>query len=123
MIPFAEWVPAVGHVAGVLGADAARLVREMLDRAPRMTPWARAARQVAEATLARHAGDVPTATDLLRSAAASYAQMTDVTDEIITMALAIGPLAETDPSAATVARARLHEFATRHHAPTLLRLP
>ncbi|MDG4805366.1 adenylate/guanylate cyclase domain-containing protein [Micromonospora sp. WMMD1120] len=122
MIPFAEWVPAVGHVAGVLGTDAARLVREMLDRAPRMTPWARAARQVADATLARHAGDLPTATDLLGSAAASYARMADVTDEIITTALAIGPLGETDPPAASVARARLHEFATRHHAPTLLHL-
>ncbi|MEK8109946.1 hypothetical protein NKG94_47215 [Micromonospora sp. M12] len=58
---------------------------------------ARAARQVADATLARHSGDVPAAADLLRSAAASYAGMTDVTDEIITLSLAIGPLTETDP--------------------------
>ncbi|MEU4553246.1 adenylate/guanylate cyclase domain-containing protein [Micromonospora violae] len=123
MIPFAEWVPAVGHVAGVLGTDAARLVRQMLDRAPRMTPWADAAGQVADATLARHAGDAPTAAALLRSAAASYARMTDVTDEVITLALAVGPLAETDPPAAAATRARLHDFATRHHAPTLLRLP
>ncbi|MET7669958.1 ATP-binding protein [Micromonospora luteifusca] len=123
MIPFAEWVPAVGHVAGVLGADAARMVRELLDRAPRMTPWARAARQVADATLARHGGDAATAAGLLRSASASYAQMADVTDEIITTALAIGPLAEIDPPAAATARARLHDFATRHHAPTLLHLP
>ncbi|MEW2143698.1 adenylate/guanylate cyclase domain-containing protein [Micromonospora vinacea] len=123
MIPFAEWVPAVGHVAGVLGADAARLVRQLLDRAPRTTPWARAAGQVADATLARHAGDASTAASLLRSAAASYARMTDVTDEVITLALAIGPLAETDPPAAAATRARLHDFATRHHAPALLHLP
>jgi hypothetical protein len=123
MIPFAEWVPAVGHVAGVLGADAARLVRQLLDRAPRTTPWARAAGQVADATLARHAGDASTAANLLRSAAASYARMTDVTDEVITLALAIGPLAATDPPAAAATRARLHDFATRHHAPALLHLP
>ncbi|WP_231396597.1 AAA family ATPase [Micromonospora ureilytica] len=123
MIPFAEWVPAVGHVAGVLGADAARLVRQMLDRAPRMTPWAHAAGQVADATLARHAGDASTAANLLREAAASYARMTDVTDEVITLALAIGPLAETNPPAAAATRARLHDFATRHQAPTLLHLP
>ncbi|MEU8297219.1 adenylate/guanylate cyclase domain-containing protein [Micromonospora sp. NPDC048909] len=123
MIPFAEWVPAVGHVAGVLGADAARLVRDLLDRAPRRTPWARAAGEVADATLARQAGDPRTAARLLQSAAASYARMTDVTDEIITTALAIGPLTETDPPAAAAARARLHDFATRHHARTLLHLP
>ncbi|MFE9919011.1 adenylate/guanylate cyclase domain-containing protein [Micromonospora sp. NPDC005553] len=123
MIPFAEWVPAVGHVAGVLGADAARLVRQLLDRAPRTTPWAHAAGQVADATLARHAGDSSTAANLLRSAAASYARMSDVTDEIITLALAIGPLAETDPPAAEATRARLHDFASRHHAPALLHLP
>ncbi|MCG5437011.1 hypothetical protein, partial [Micromonospora foliorum] len=61
--------------------------------------------------------------NLRRSATTSYARMTDVTDEIITMALAIGPLAETDPSAAAATRARLHDFATRHHAPALLHLP
>ncbi|MET7750953.1 adenylate/guanylate cyclase domain-containing protein [Micromonospora sp. NPDC005367] len=122
MIPFAEWVPAVGHVAGVLGSDAARLVRDLLARAPRMTPWARAAGQVADAVLAGCAGDARTAAELMRGAAASYALMTDVTDEIITTALSVGPLSTIDPAGAATARARLHEFAVRNDAVGLLRL-
>jgi hypothetical protein len=122
MIPFAEWVPAVGHVAGVLGADAARLVRDLLGRAPRVTPWARAAGQVADAVLSGYAGDPRTAAGLLRSAAASYARMADVTDEIITTALSIGPLAATDPAGSAAARERVREFAVRNDAAGLLRL-
>ncbi|MEU6203638.1 adenylate/guanylate cyclase domain-containing protein [Micromonospora musae] len=122
MIPFAEWVPAVGHVAGVLGPDAARLVRDLLGRAPRMTPWARAAGQVADAVLANAAGDPGSAAELMRGAAASYARMTDVTDEIITTALSIGPRSAVDPAGAAAARARLHEFAIRNDAAGLLRL-
>ncbi|WP_446686246.1 ATP-binding protein [Micromonospora costi] len=122
MIPFAEWVPAVGHVAGVLGTEAARLVRTLLDRAPRTTPWARAAGQVADGVLAASAGDARTAADLMRAAARSYARMTDVTDEIITTALSIGPLTAADPAGAAAARQQLEEFATRNKAPGLLRL-
>ncbi|MEV5693950.1 AAA family ATPase [Micromonospora globbae] len=122
MIPFAEWVPAVGHVAGVLGAEAAGLVRELLARAPRMTPWARAAGQVADGVLAAHAGDDGTAAELLLAAADSYARMTDVTDEIITRALSVRPLAATDPAAAAAVRDRLREFAIRNDAAGLLRL-
>ncbi|MGK5741948.1 ATP-binding protein [Micromonospora sp. URMC 103] len=122
MIPFAEWVPAVGHVAGVLGADAARLVRGLLGRAPRTTPWARAAARVADAVLAHHAGDARTAADLMRTASESYARMTDVTDEIITTALSVDPLAATDPVGARAAEEKVRAFAARNEATGLLRL-
>ncbi|MFD0786676.1 hypothetical protein ACFQZ8_22480, partial [Micromonospora azadirachtae] len=56
------------------------------------------------------------------SAAASYARVTDVTDEIITTALSVGPLSSIDPAGAATARARLHEFAIRNDAVGLLRL-
>ncbi|MDO3704576.1 adenylate/guanylate cyclase domain-containing protein [Micromonospora sp. C28SCA-DRY-2] len=123
MIPFAEWVPAVGHLAALLGADAARLVRDLLRRSPRMTPWARAAGQSADATLAWRDGDPRTAADLLTAAAQSYARMTDRTDHILATALSVGPLSEVDPAAAAATLARVRDFADRNAAPRLLRLP
>ncbi|MGC5018163.1 adenylate/guanylate cyclase domain-containing protein [Micromonospora sp. DT47] len=122
MIPFAEWVPAVGHVAAVLGPDAARLVHDMLGRAPRMTPWAGAAGQVADATLALAEGDPGTAARLFGAAAESYARMTDTTDHVLTAALSVGALAAVDPVAAAAVRERVREFADRNRVPGLLRL-
>ncbi|MEH0844114.1 adenylate/guanylate cyclase domain-containing protein [Micromonospora sp. CPCC 205711] len=122
MIPFAEWVPAVGHVAAVLGPEAARLVHDMLGRAPRMTPWAVAAGQVADATLALADGDPATAARLFGTAAGSYARMTDATDHVLTTALSVGALAAADPVAAAAARERVREFADRNAVPGLLRL-
>ncbi|PZF95090.1 ATP-binding protein [Micromonospora deserti] len=122
MIPFAEWVPAVGHLAVLLGGDAARLVRDLLRHAPRTTPWARAAGQAAEASLAWRDGDPRTAADLLREAARSYAGMSDVTDHVLATALSVGPLGEVDPDAAAEALGRVRDFADRNAAPALLRL-
>lgn len=122
MIPFAEWVPAVGHVAAVLGGDAARLVRDLLRQAPRATPWALAAGHVADATLARQDGDARRAAELLTAAADSYARMPDTTDQIIATALSVGALAEVDPDAAIGALGRVRDFAGHNGAPGLLRL-
>ncbi|MFJ6196305.1 hypothetical protein [Micromonospora sp. NPDC092111] len=122
MIPFAEWVPAVGHVAAVLGPDAARLVRDMLDRAPRMTPWAKAAGQVADATLALADGDARSASRLFRAAADSYARMTDTTDHVLATALSVRALALADPAQAAVTLDRVRDFADRNGMPGLLRL-
>ncbi|MGB2569684.1 adenylate/guanylate cyclase domain-containing protein [Micromonospora citrea] len=122
MIPFAEWVPAVGHVAVVLGPEAARLVRDMLARAPRMTPWALAAGQVADATLAMAEGDAATAARLFRSAADSYARMTDTTDHVLTTTLSVPALAAADPARAAEALARVRDFAAGTGASGLLRL-
>ncbi|GAA2700555.1 hypothetical protein GCM10010429_03490 [Micromonospora olivasterospora] len=122
MIPFAEWVPAVGHVAVVLGGDAARLVRDLLAHSPRTTPWARAAGQAAEAALARAAGDAATAAELLRSAARRYRRMGDATDHMIATALTAPALREVDPRAAAEVLAEVREFAARNDAPGLLRL-
>ncbi|MEH0937368.1 ATP-binding protein [Micromonospora psammae] len=122
MIPFAEWVPAVGHVAAVLGPDAARLVGGMLVRAPRSTPWAAAAGQVADATLALAEGDPGTAARLFGAAAQSYARMTDTTDHVLTTALSLGALAAADPAGAAAARDRVRAFADRNDVPGLLRL-
>ncbi|MEV6798121.1 adenylate/guanylate cyclase domain-containing protein [Micromonospora rifamycinica] len=122
MIPFAEWVPAVGHVAAVLGPDAARLVHDLLDRSARMTPWAVAAGQVAEATLATADGDAHRAARLLRTAADSYARMTDTTDHVLTTALSVPALAVADPARAAVALDRVRDFADRFGMPGLLRL-
>ncbi|MFG1952511.1 ATP-binding protein [Micromonospora sp. NPDC048830] len=122
MIPFAEWVPAVGHVAVVLGDEAARLVRDLLAHAPRTTPWARAAGQAVEATLARSAGDAATAAELFRAAARSYRRMGDATDHMIATALAVPTLREVDPRAAAEALTEVREFAARNQAPGLLRL-
>ncbi|WP_089157262.1 ATP-binding protein [Micromonospora sp. NBS 11-29] len=122
MIPFAEWVPAVGHVAGLLGGDAAVLVRDLLGRAPRATRWARAAGRSADAALARHDGDAARAGRLFTTAAAGYAEMTDVTDQVIAAALAVGPLSEADPPAAAATLARVRAFADRHGAVGLLRI-
>ncbi|MGC4805718.1 ATP-binding protein [Micromonospora sp. DT233] len=122
MIPFAEWVPAIGHLAVVLGGDAAERVRELLTRAPRMTPWAAAARQAAQGALARAAGERRTAAELLRSAAEQYRRMGDATDEVIALALAVPTLGEVDPAGAAEALAQVRRFAARNHAPGLLRL-
>jgi class 3 adenylate cyclase/tetratricopeptide (TPR) repeat protein len=122
MIPFAEWVPAVGHVAAVLGGDAARLVRDLLRRAPRVTPWARAAGQVADAVLARQDGDAREAARLFRTAAESYARMSDVTDHMITAALAVATVTEVAPDDGAVILERVREFADRDGVPGLLRL-
>ncbi|MFI5832828.1 ATP-binding protein [Micromonospora sp. NPDC051300] len=122
MIPFAEWVPAVGHVAGLLGGDAAVLVRDLLGRAPRATRWARSAGRSADAALARRDGDTARAGRLFTAAAEGYAGMTDVTDQIIASALAVGPLTEADPPAAAATLARVRAFADRHAATGLLRI-
>ncbi|WP_405099097.1 ATP-binding protein [Micromonospora sp. NBC_01412] len=122
MIPFAEWVPAIGHVAVVLGGDAARQVRELLARSPRTTPWALAAGQEAEAALARAAGDTLAAAGLFRSAAEQYRRMGDVTDHALALALALPTLREVDPPDAAEVLAEVREFAARNLAPGLLRL-
>ncbi|WP_435055002.1 ATP-binding protein [Micromonospora aurantiaca (nom. illeg.)] len=122
MIPFAEWVPAIGHVAALLGGDAAVLVRDLLAHAPRVTRWAREAGRSAEAALARGDGDAARAGRLLTSAAEGYAEMTDVTDQMIASALAVGPLTEADPPAAAATLARVRAFAGRHAATGLLRI-
>ncbi|MEU7977499.1 adenylate/guanylate cyclase domain-containing protein [Micromonospora sp. NPDC049081] len=122
MIPFAEWVPAVGHVAAVLGPQAARLVHDMLDRSPRMTPWAEAAGQVADATLALADGDAERSARLFRTAAQSYARMTDTTDHVLTTALSVRALAVADPAQAAATIDRVRDFADRNDVPGLLRL-
>ncbi|MCW3819949.1 AAA family ATPase [Micromonospora sp. DR5-3] len=122
MIPFAEWVPAVGHVAGILGEEGARLVRDLLAYSPRTTRWAEAAGCSADAALAWRDGDARRAADLFAAAARSYAGMADVTDQMIASALLVGPLAEVDPPAAAEALDRVRTFAARSGAPGLLRL-
>ncbi|WP_369523389.1 ATP-binding protein [Micromonospora haikouensis] len=121
-IPFAEWVPAIGHVAVVLGGDAARRVRRLLTSAPRMTPWARAAGQAAEAALAGSTGDARTAAELFRSAAEQYRRMGDLTDHVLAAALSVPTLREVDPAGAAQVLAEVRGFAARNHAPGLLRL-
>ncbi|WP_434744056.1 ATP-binding protein [Micromonospora sp. SH-82] len=123
MIPFAEWVPTVGHVAAVLGGEAARLLGRLLTRAPRMTPWAEAAGQVAEATRLGEAGDRRTAGELFSRALRSYGRMADVTDLVLTSALSVPVLAAAGrPAAATAALLRVRTFADRHDVPGLVRL-
>lgn len=122
MIPFAEWVPAIGHVAVLLGGDAAERVRDLLAHSPRITPWARAAGEAAEAALARSAGDARAAARLFRSAARRYQHMGDVTDHLLATALAAPTLREVDPEGAAEVLAEVRAFAARNHAPGLLRL-
>ncbi|MFF5172026.1 ATP-binding protein [Micromonospora sp. NPDC000089] len=122
MIPFAEWAPAVGHVAAVLGPQAARTVHDMFARSPRMTPWALAAGQVADGTLALAEGDPGVAARLFRAAAGSYARMTDTTDHILATALSVTAVAAVDPAEAAAARERVAGFADRNGVPGLLRL-
>ncbi|WP_229400265.1 ATP-binding protein [Micromonospora okii] len=122
MIPFAEWVPAIGHVAVVLGGEAAERVRALLGRSPRMTPWARAAGRAAEAALARSAGDARAAAGRFRSAAEGYRRMGDVTDHMIAAALAVPALRAVDPADAARVLTGVRGFAARNRAPGLLRL-
>ncbi|MEE3917964.1 hypothetical protein V2I01_02610 [Micromonospora sp. BRA006-A] len=48
--------------------------------------------------------------------------MTDVTDQMIASALAVGPLTEADPPAAAATLDRVRAFAGRHAAGGLLRI-
>ncbi|WKU08520.1 adenylate/guanylate cyclase domain-containing protein [Micromonospora sp. HUAS LYJ1] len=122
MIPFAEWVPAVGHVAAVLGPDAARLVHDMLARSPRITPWVEAAGRAADATLALGDGDARRAARLFAAAAQGYARMPDTTDHVLTTALSVPALTVAEPAQAAATLDRVRDFADRNGMPGLLRL-
>ncbi|ASW56067.1 adenylate/guanylate cyclase domain-containing protein [Plantactinospora sp. KBS50] len=116
MIAFMEWITAAGHTAAVAGGKAADLVLRMLDRTPRETPWARAARRCAEGTLAAAAGDRAGAAEAYAAAAALYAGMPDRTDQVLATAFLVG----VGGGPAEVAAVR--EFAARNQAGGLLRL-
>ncbi|MBW4702406.1 hypothetical protein [Micromonospora sp. RL09-050-HVF-A] len=87
-----------------------------------MTPWAEAAGQVADATLALADGDAERSARLFRTAAQSYARMTDATDHVLTTALSVRALAVADPAQAAATIDRVRDFADRNDVPGLLRL-
>ncbi|MFC7548399.1 adenylate/guanylate cyclase domain-containing protein [Plantactinospora sp. GCM10030261] len=136
MIAFMEWVAAAGHATAVLGPPAAELLRQMLDRAPRATPWARAARYATDGALATAAGEHRAAGRAYASAAEIYAAMPDRTDELLATAFSVAARGRADAArtadkadlvradaAGTADKADLvREFAGRNHAPGLLRL-
>jgi class 3 adenylate cyclase len=114
ILPFAEFVAPLGYAGSLMGVAGAARVRAMLKRSPRYTPWVDAAMATLEGTLT---GD-PAA---YREAADIYGRVGDVTDRVLTLALAarglvrLGRFEEAVPVIAEVA-----EFARRNKAPRLL---
>lgn len=118
-----EWIAAAAYAAAVSGREAAVRVRDMLHRAPHHTPWTRAALQTVTAAVAAADGDYARAARGYTAAAGIYAEIPDLTDRMLALALTIGELRRAaDHDAADAALGTLREFADRNQAPGLLRL-
>ncbi|AVT33753.1 adenylate/guanylate cyclase domain-containing protein [Plantactinospora sp. BC1] len=118
-----EWIPAASYAAALTGRESAVCVRGMLDAVTHSTLWVEAAVRTVTAALAGADGDHARAGQLYLAAAESYAQIPDVTDRMLGLALAAGELALAgDDSAAEVALAEVRAFALRNRVPGLLRL-
>ena len=88
-MPSGEWVAAAGHAAALAGPRAARTLLDMLGDAPRATPWIRAASASAAGALA--AGTDPDAAAARHVEAAElYRRIGTRSDEILSLALALG---------------------------------
>lgn len=118
-----EWITAAAYAAALTGRDQAVRVRGMLDRVTHRTPWAEAALRTVTAAVAAADGDHPRAAQLYAAAAEIYAQIPDVTDRMLALALAGGELSRSGERAtAQVTLAEVRAFALRNQAPGLLRL-
>jgi hypothetical protein len=118
-----EWIPAAAYAAALLGRDSAVRVRGMLDLVTHHTQWMEAALRTVTAALAGADGDHSRAGQLYVAAAETYAQIPDVTDRILALALAAGELTLAgDRPEAELALAEVRAFALRNRAPGLLRL-
>ena len=118
-----EWVSAAAFAAALTGREAAARVRGMLDRVGHRTPWAEAALRIVTAALAAADGDHARAGQRYAAAAAIYAQIPDVTDRILALALASRAFTDSgEHAAAEVALSEVRAFASRNRAPGLLRL-
>lgn len=118
-----EWIDAAAHAAALSGQDAARIVDAMVRAAPRRTPWSEAALATTTAALATAGGDHRQAAEQHAVAAAHYAKIPNLTDRIISLALAAAALHRAgEIAAAEQALAEIREFARRNRAPGLLSL-
>ncbi|MGW4466985.1 adenylate/guanylate cyclase domain-containing protein [Micromonospora sp. NPDC004704] len=118
-----EWITAAAYAAALTGRDQAVRVRGMLDRVTHRTPWAEAALRTVTAAVAAADGDHHRAAQLYAAAAEIYAQIPDVTDRMLALALAGGELSRSGERAtAQVTLAEVRAFALRNQAPGLLRL-
>jgi class 3 adenylate cyclase len=100
-LPFAEWVAAAGHAAYLTGDPARELLTSMMRLAPRRTPWVEAAVATVEGEHVR--------------AAAIYARIGDVSDQMLSLAWGSRAGQLTGPQ-----ERELHEFAARNKAKLLL---
>ncbi len=115
MLACGDWVAAASQAGVLLGRDAAALVRGLLKRSPRRTPWVEAAMASLEGTLT---GD-PTAH---LDAAAAYQRIGDATDRMLALAAAGRAMtaAGRPPQEIAPVAAEVAEFAHRNAAPRLL---
>jgi tetratricopeptide (TPR) repeat protein len=118
-----EWITAAAYAAALTGRDQAVRVRAMLDRVTHRTPWAEASLRTVTAAVASADGDHARAAQLYAAAAEIYAQIPDVTDRMLALALAGGELSRSGERAtAQVTLAEVRAFALRNQSPGLLRL-
>ncbi|MEV4755436.1 adenylate/guanylate cyclase domain-containing protein [Micromonospora sp. NPDC049559] len=118
-----EWISAAAYAAALTGRDAAVRVRGMLDRVGHRTPWTDAALRTVTAAVAAADGDHARAAQLYSAAAEIYADIPDVTDRMLALALAAGQFRQAgEPAAAQTVLAEVRAFARRNRAPGLLRL-
>ncbi|HET8660420.1 MAG TPA: adenylate/guanylate cyclase domain-containing protein [Micromonosporaceae bacterium] len=116
-----EWVDAAAHAAAVSGREAARIVHRLVAAAPRRTPWSEAALATTGAALATADGDHRQAAELHTVAAGHYERIGNLTDRVISLALAGAALCRAGDTESEVL-AEVREFARRNRAPGLLRI-
>jgi hypothetical protein len=122
-LPSGEWTAAAACAAALVGRGAAERVRDMLAEVGHRTPWAEAALRMVTGAVAGHDGDHARAGQLYTAAAEIYARIPNLTDRMLSLALAANALARAgDHGAAQVALAEVRTFALRNQAPGLLRL-
>jgi class 3 adenylate cyclase/tetratricopeptide (TPR) repeat protein len=118
-----EWIAAAAYAGALAGRDAALRVQGMLDQARHHTPWTEAALRTVTAAVASADADHARAGQLYATAAEIYAEIPDVTDRMLALALAAGELGRAGDRAATQATlTEVRAFALHNHAPVLLRL-
>ncbi|HKS99156.1 MAG TPA: adenylate/guanylate cyclase domain-containing protein [Rugosimonospora sp.] len=113
-LAWGEWAAAAARAGAELGGEQARTVRRMLQGSARHTPWVRAGIATLDGALT---GDP----EQHLAAAASYAQMGNVTDRMLSLTAAARALAATGQAerAAPIAL-EVTEFAHRNQAVRLL---
>ena len=115
MIGFGEWVAAAGHVAALLGSDAAAQVQAMVLRSRRRTPWVVAALEMASGALAE---EQAVAAGHYLAAADRYAAIGTPSDEALALAAALRIMPAGDDRLDNVSE-RVRHFAERNAAPRL----